>query len=161
MPAMMKYSYERLLQWSECDPAGIIFFPHYAIWMAEGLNMALLSVGYSPTADLPDGGMRGLPSVGYTSRFLSAPRLHELVTHEIEVTEIGGKSIGFAHRFLCAGNVVAEAEEKRVVTISGADGSLKSAEIPAELRAALETDAVHQGPCLPRELQSATALSSR
>ena len=40
---MRHFTYDRRVNWSECDPGGIIFFPHYARWMVDGLNEMFLS----------------------------------------------------------------------------------------------------------------------
>ena len=45
---MRHYTYDRRLNWSECDPGGIIFFPHYARWMVDGLNEMFLGFGDRP-----------------------------------------------------------------------------------------------------------------
>ena len=52
---MSSYSYSRRLNWSECDPGGIVFFPNYARWAVDGLNEMFQSDGYTPNHKLADG----------------------------------------------------------------------------------------------------------
>ena len=52
---MRHYTYDRRLNWSECDPGGIIFFPHYARWMVDGLNEMFLGFGVDPSGRHNDG----------------------------------------------------------------------------------------------------------
>src|SRR4051812_21976078 len=72
---MKTFTYRRL-QWSECDPAGIIFFPHYARWMVEGLHMLFFDIGIDPNGRIDAQHTAGLPSVGISLRFLRPARLH-------------------------------------------------------------------------------------
>ena len=60
---MRTYRYDRLMQWSECDAGGIIFFPNYARWMVDGLNQMFLSLGIDPNAILDAETRGGLPDV--------------------------------------------------------------------------------------------------
>lgn len=142
---MRTLRYERLLQWSECDPAGIIFFPHYARWMVEGLNLLLLGLDIDPNGKTAEGFDKGLPSTGFTMSFHAPAMLHELLVHEVEITKIGTKSIGIRHRFLRGDTVLAAAEETRIWTVDDGTGmrsvpisdavkDLLSAEAPAQHR---------------------------
>lgn len=113
---MLSYSYERTVEWSECDPAGIIFFPRYAEWMVNGVNHMLMSVGFDPTECLDDA-QRGLPCVSYESAFKSPAQLHDRVTHTITVTRLGSSSITFDHTFRTGDRVLAEASDTRVFVL--------------------------------------------
>lgn len=135
---MRTFSYERRLHWGDCDPAGIIFFPNYARWMVEGLNMMLLSIGIDPHKAVDRETFNGIPSVGFSMSFYQPAKLHDLVTHEITVEKIGRSSLGFTHRFLRGGVCLAEAQDNRVwATHSLVDASVKSAPISDEMRALL------------------------
>lgn len=111
---MQTYRYERRLHWSECDPGGIIFFPNYARWIVDGLNEMLLSLGIDPTARYDEHTRGGLPVVQLSMQFFDAPSLHSQVSHEIVVEKIGGKSLGFLHRFWRDETLLMEAHETRV-----------------------------------------------
>ena len=80
---MRHYTYDRRLTWSECDPGGIIFFPHYARWMVDGLNDMFLGFGVDPTGPRGANALGGLPVLALSMKFVSAPVLHDTVTHEI------------------------------------------------------------------------------
>ncbi|CEH50845.1 acyl-CoA thioesterase [Xanthomonas citri pv. durantae] len=154
---MRQFRYERLLQWSECDPAGIIFFPHYARWMVEGVNLLFLALGIDPNGTTDTGAQRGLPSTGFTTQFHAPAKLHDQLVHEISVTRIGSKSLAFRHRFLRDGQCLADAEEVRVWAESDANG-LRTVPIPDEVKALLESDALLTHP-LVRSPDAASPLS--
>ncbi|MPS30590.1 MAG: acyl-CoA thioesterase [Alcaligenaceae bacterium] len=136
---MKTHSYTRILQWGECDPAGIIFFPNYLRWMADGVDQMFLAEGIDPNAAVAPGTRSGIPIVQLSMRFLGAPRLHETVIHQISVERLGGKSLTLHHRFLCGENLLAEADETRVWATfkSPEDSGLNPARIPDRIRAML------------------------
>jgi 4-hydroxybenzoyl-CoA thioesterase len=136
---MKTFTYDRRLQWSECDPAGIIFFPHYAKWMVEGLHMLFFDIGIDPNGRIDSQHTAGLPSVGISLRFHRPARLHEMVTHEITVTKIGRSSLSVKHRFFANGECLAEADDTRVwVSHSLTDASLKSVPFSEDMRRLLQ-----------------------
>jgi 4-hydroxybenzoyl-CoA thioesterase len=137
---MRHYSYDRRLNWSECDPGGIIFFPHYARWMVDGLNEMFLSLGIDPNGPRGENALGGLPVLGLAMKFLSAPALHDTVTHQITVTKVGGKSLAFRHRFLRGDELLMEAEETRVWAEHPLDNprALRTRQVPDNVRALLE-----------------------
>ena len=139
---MRHYTYHRRLNWSECDPGGIIFFPHYARWMVDGLNEMFLGLGIDPNGLRGTNLRGGLPVLGLAMKFLSAPALHETVTHQITVTRIGGSSIAFQHRFLRGDELLMEADETRVWAEHPLDDAraLRARQVPYELRALLEQE---------------------
>ena len=137
---MRHYTYDRRLNWSECDPGGIIFFPHYARWMVDGLNEMFLGFGVDPTGPRGENALGGLPVLALSMRFASAPGLHDTVTHEITVIKVGGKSMTFRHRFLCGDQLLMEAEETRVWAEHPLDNprALLTRQVPDHVRALLE-----------------------
>jgi 4-hydroxybenzoyl-CoA thioesterase len=139
---MRSYRYQRRLHWSECDPGGIVFFPHYARWMVEGLNEMLLSLGVDPNAVHDDNTRGGLPVVQLSMQFFGAPALHAHVWHEILVERIGGKSLSFIHRFLRDDTLLVEARETRVWAVHGIGqaASTQAISVPDAVRALLMDD---------------------
>jgi 4-hydroxybenzoyl-CoA thioesterase len=137
---MRHYTYDRRLNWSECDPGGIIFFPHYARWMVDGLIEMFLSMGIDPTGPRGENALGGLPVLGLSMKFVSAPALHETVTHRITVIKVGGKSMAFQHRFLRGDELLMEAEETRVWAEHPLDNprALRTRQVPDDVRALLE-----------------------
>jgi 4-hydroxybenzoyl-CoA thioesterase len=137
---MHQYTYERRLHWSECDPGGIIFFPNYARWMVDGLNDMFLRLGVDPNGPRGPDALGGLPVMALSMKFVSAPALHEMVTHRISVTKVGGKSLAFQHRFLRGEELLMEAEETRVWAEHphGNPRGMRAMPIPDDVRALLE-----------------------
>lgn len=136
------YRYDRLLHWSECDPGGIIYFPNYARWMTDGVNLMMRSIGIDPNARIDRETTGGLPVLGISLKFYEPPRLHETITHEIEVVKLGGKSLELTHRFWRGETLLAEASDLRVwARHELLDERLTSVPIPDNVRERLSTSA--------------------
>lgn len=132
------YEYERTLWWGDCDPAGIIFYPQYARWMAEGLERLLMDRGLHPGKEFAPGFRFGMPAVKSVIEYKVAAVLHDRVIHRVSVEKIGRKSITFRHVFLRDGQTLAEAEDTRVwAQHSTNDGKIESREVPEDVRALL------------------------
>ena len=84
--------------------------------------------------------MGGLPVLGLSMKFVSAPALHDTVTHQITVMKVGGKSMAFQHRFLRGDELLMEAEETRVWAEHPLDNprALRTRQVPDNVRALLE-----------------------
>lgn len=139
---MRTYSYHRRLHWSECDPGGIIFFPHYARWMVDGLNEMFLILGIDPHAVDDTGERGGLPVVQIAMQFHKAPVLHQTVMHEIQVEKVGGKSLMFRHRFLLGEELLMEAADTRIWATHPSDSpeSMRAVRVPDQVRALLSSN---------------------
>jgi 4-hydroxybenzoyl-CoA thioesterase len=140
--AMRTYSYQRRLHWSECDPGGIVFFPHYTRWMVDGLNEMFLSLGIDPNAVNEAGERGGLPVLQLTMEFHKAPILNQTVTHEIHVEKVGGKSLAFRHRFLRGDELLMEAADTRIWATHSLDNpaSISTLRVPDPVRAVLSSN---------------------
>ncbi len=139
---MRTYRYERTLQWSECDPAGIIFFPNYAIWMVDGLVKMFSSLGIDAHAVIDPKTRQGLPSVQLSMQFIKAPQLLDQVTHEIHIEKIGGTSITVRHRIFQGETLCMEATETRVWATYSLTypPTLAAVTVPDDIRAILSQD---------------------
>lgn len=84
---------DTLVRFSHCDPAGIIFYPHYFV-MFNGLvedwfNHAL-EIDY---ADFITTRRLGLPMVNIQCDFLIPSKIGEVITLTLEVERIGNSSL--------------------------------------------------------------------
>jgi 4-hydroxybenzoyl-CoA thioesterase len=87
---------DMLVRFSHCDPAGIIFYPHYFV-MFNGLvedwfNHAL-EVNY---ADFITTRRMGLPMVNIKCDFVAPSKIGEVITFTLKVERIGSSSLTLA-----------------------------------------------------------------
>lgn len=96
---------DMLVRFSHCDPAGIIFYPHYFV-MFNGLvedwfNHAL-SIDY---AEFITTRRLGLPMVNVQCNFVAPSKIGEIITLTLKVEHIGNSSIQLLVQALFVANV--------------------------------------------------------
>ncbi len=132
------------IEWGDCDPAGIVFYPRYfAIF--DACTMSLFEAAGFPKQDLfRDYDFAGFPMVETRSKFFIPSRFGDDVTVESHVTAWRRSSFDVHHRLLRPdGGLGVQGFETRVWTgRDPADPSrLKSRETPHEIVSRFLTDA--------------------
>jgi 4-hydroxybenzoyl-CoA thioesterase len=122
------------VQWGDCDPAGIIFYPTYFRWMDAATWAYFESVGYTPKRMREE--HLSMPLVSADCQFLS-PALHgDRCEVRSYITRFGGKSFVVAHEMMRNdGTALARGTETRVWGRAGLGKPLKGETIPEELKA--------------------------
>ncbi len=123
------------IQFGDCDPAGIVYYPNYFRFF-DNATAALLSAAFAMHKRnwLAHYGIAGIPMVDTGARFLMPSRFGDVVEISSEITELGRSSFGVKHRLLRDGQLAIEAHEKRVWVVAGEDGSIRSAPLPDAVR---------------------------
>ncbi len=121
------------IEWGDCDPAGIIFYPRY--FEIFDVSTALLfeaALGITKFEMLKRLGVAGTPLVRTRAKFLKPTRFGDDVIVESAIT-FGRSSFEVNHRLTLHGELCAEGAEKRVWTVRDAQGRLASHPIPDEV----------------------------
>jgi 4-hydroxybenzoyl-CoA thioesterase len=132
---MTTFSRERLIRFSHCDPAGIVFYPQYFVmfnglvedWVEEGLD-----IGYRK---LVLDRRIGLPTVHLEADFTAVSNMGDRVTLSLAVERIGTRSITLKMR--CDGSDGQRMAVRQVLVTTSLD-THRAVDIPADLRAAIE-----------------------
>ena len=127
---------ERLIRFSDCDPAGIVFYPQYFVmfnglvedWVNEGL-----ALGYT---DIVIGRRIGLPTVRLEADFTAVSRMGDAVALELAVERLGERSLTLALR--CTGAAGDTRMAMRQVLVSTSLDTHRAIPIPDDLRRAIE-----------------------
>jgi 4-hydroxybenzoyl-CoA thioesterase len=146
------------VEWSNCDPAGIIFNPHYYIWMdagshallkAAGMDLAhaVGSAGSGPSdATKTDDKFKGYPLVTSTAQFHSPALLGDVLTLESTVAKIGNTSFETRHQFFrtepdnTTGLLLCSGSEVRVWGSTDENNALIAVRVPDWIRENLSVD---------------------
>jgi 4-hydroxybenzoyl-CoA thioesterase len=125
-----------LIEWGDCDPGGIVYFPRYLEYGDACTHALFERVGLPKPRMQEKYGIAGIPLVDLRAQFLIPSRYSEMLTIESSVTEWGRSSFSVSHRFLRGKDVAVDVIEKRVWSARAKDGSgrLESLEIPAEVK---------------------------
>jgi len=126
------------IEWSHCDPAGIVFnarFFEFFDWGTWILFEAALGVKPSDLAGTY--GIVGIPLVDASARFIAPARFGDVVELISEVSEFRRSSFDVEHQLSVGGAVAVEGRETRVWAVRDpADAAkIKSQPIPPEVSA--------------------------
>ncbi|MBC7939121.1 MAG: acyl-CoA thioesterase [Chitinophagaceae bacterium] len=140
----MHFSTRRTVRFADCDPAGIVFFPHYMVmlntvveeWFDDGLRI--------PYADLIGARRTGLPSVRLEVDFTAISRHGDVLTQQVGLDRLGRSSLTLRHEFLGA-------------AAAGAPGDSQGLELRLRARQVLVCTSLvtHKPQALPDDLRAA------
>ncbi len=128
------------IEWGDCDPAGIVFFPRYfAFFDTSTTALFERALGMTKFEFLKAYDIIGYPMVDTRARFLEASRFGDEVVIETIVAEIKRSSFNIVHRLLRNEELAVEGFETRVWAgrDPGDPGKLKSRPIPPDVIARL------------------------
>jgi len=128
------------IEWGDCDPAGIVFYPRYfAMFDTSTTYLMERAIGMAKFDYLKAYDFLGHPIVETRAIFRVPTRYGDEVTIETAVAACGRSSIKIEHRLAKAGVLAVEGFETRVfVARDPADPErIKSQPIPPEIAARL------------------------
>ena len=130
---------KRLIRFSDCDPAGIVFYPQYFVmfnglvedWVIEALGI--------PYHALVMERRIGLPTVRLEVDFRAVSRLGDRVTLALQVERLGSKSLTLALQCRSLGDELRMSARQVIVATS--IETHRSIAIPPDMRSAIERGA--------------------
>lgn len=130
----LKHRYASRVEWADCDPAGIVFYPHYFRWFDTGTHRMLEAAGI-PAAELPDRfGALNVPLVDAHAAFKAPCPWRTEIEIESTISEWRGRTFVVSHAiYKDKGETLAvEGHEIRVWGVPHPDkpGAMKAGEIP-------------------------------
>ena len=125
------------IDWADCDPAGIVFYPRFFRMMNTGTHAMFESVGLPFHEMVKRFGTTGVPMLDVQSTFKSPARFGDKVRLESEVTEWRDKTFLVRHVMKIGERVIFEAREVRVWAKLDPDApnGIRAVPIPQELKA--------------------------
>jgi 4-hydroxybenzoyl-CoA thioesterase len=123
------------IEWGDCDPAGIIFYPRY-FEIFDNATAALFerALGMTKFEYLKAYGFAGFPLVDSRARFLRPTRFGDDVTVDSRAA-FGTSSFTVEHRISLSGMPCAECTEKRVWAVRDSGGRITAQPVPDAVRA--------------------------
>ena len=128
--------HEVTVEWGDCDPAGIVYYPSYFKWCDQATYRLFLKAGLKRD-DITSGQWKeGTPLVAAECSFKRASQTGEKLTIESHVEKFGRSSFTIRHVFRDAtGEVAAEGSETRIWAKKAGDArSLEAVPMPADVR---------------------------
>jgi len=124
------------VQWGDCDPAGIIFYPTYFRWMDAACWALFAAVGYDAKRMRAE--HRAMPLVSADCQFLHPAQQGDRCVVRSRIAQFGGKSFVVSHEVVREdGMALAKGSETRVWGgfEEGPGSRLRGQAMPEELKA--------------------------
>jgi 4-hydroxybenzoyl-CoA thioesterase len=123
------------IEWGDCDPAGIVYYPRYfAFFDASTAALFERALGMTKHDYLKAYDFAGHPLVSTQSRFIIPTRFGDDVRIESTITEFRRSSFDLSHRLFKNVALAVEGFETRVwVRGDAANGKIASAPVPQEV----------------------------
>ena len=126
------------VQFGDCDPAGIVFFPNFSRWM-DAASLAFFVQCGVPTMPrvLTSSRHGGTPLLEIHTKFVKAATYGETLVIATCVNEWRGKAFIQHHRVTRDGELICEGSETRVFVIRDAQDAdrLRAIPVPEDIRA--------------------------
>jgi 4-hydroxybenzoyl-CoA thioesterase len=142
---MLDSRMEIRVEWAHCDPATIVYNPHFFDWMDRGTHRLFEAAGFRlEQMTRADPEFRGVPLVRTSATFRAPARVGDRLTLSTRTSRFGGRSFDLEHRFFLADALIVEGAQTRVWgrTAPGQPDTLTAVPLPAEVRAALSASRV-------------------
>lgn len=128
--------HEITVEWGDCDPAGIVYYPAYFRWFDQA-TFRLFRKARLTRDEFADGRFtEGAPLVAAECSFRRASQTGDKLVIESQVEKFGRTSFTVRHVFRDAsGEIAAEGTETRIwARKDGEASTLKAVTIPDEMR---------------------------
>jgi 4-hydroxybenzoyl-CoA thioesterase len=128
-----------LVEWGDCDPAGIVFYPRYIAWFDDCTTALFLAAGMPIQKLFKSHGVLGVPLVDVKARFIVPSSFGDELLAKSRVTEFRRSSFVLLHQYFKNDVLAVEGVETRVWAGLDPDDlkSMKSRPLPAEVIARL------------------------
>jgi 4-hydroxybenzoyl-CoA thioesterase len=123
---MHKSTYGIAVEFGDCDPAGIAFYPNFFRWYDASARHFFLSCGVPPWRELErDHGIVGTPALEVTSRYHSPVTYGDALVVTTWIDEWRGKSFVLRHEIRRGDTLCAEGREVRVFAVRREDDATR------------------------------------
>lgn len=127
------------IQWGDCDPANIVFYPRYFAMFDDSTSALFAAAGVSKQDIVKRFGLVGIPMVDTRAKFYIASTHGDWISIETRVEAFRRSSFDVVHKVYKGERLAIEAFETRVLVGRHPDDpdKLKSAPFPPEIVARL------------------------
>ncbi len=134
---MLIHRTEIHVEWGDCDPLGIVFFPRYFEYFDACTNALFFrALGFPKAQMLRHYQIAGIPLVQASCNFIVPSSFGDTVVVDSSVNEWGASSFSLTHKLFRGDTLAVEGREKRVWTVRDPDdpSKIKSHPIPKEVK---------------------------
>lgn len=130
--------YEIKVQFGDCDPAGIVFFPNFSKWMDAASLHFFMECGVPPWRELKKTtGIIGTPLLEIHTRFMRPATYGETLHVHTSIESWAAKTFVQKHVVMRGDTVLCEGRETRAFVIHPEDAPdrIKAIPVPEDIKA--------------------------
>ncbi len=132
------HAYAVNVQFGDCDPAGIVFFPNFSRWMDEASLAFFMAQGVPPWRELvKTRGIIGTPLLEIHTKFMRPATYGETIHVHTTVEEWAAKTFRHRHVVKRGDTVLCEGTEVRAFCIRDPENPdrIKAIPVPEDIKA--------------------------
>lgn len=122
------------IEWGDCDPAEIVFYPRYFAWFDASTANHFKVAGLPKPELVRKYSVVGFPMVDTRAKFHVPSRYGDEVVIETRITRFGTSSFEVEHKLLRGDTLAVEGFEKRVLVTRSTDGGISSCPVPEDVK---------------------------
>ena len=129
------------VEFGDCDPAGIVWFPNFFRWIDAASRNFFINCGVPPWHETEKTlGVFGTPLVDTHSKFVKTASYGDTLALLVSITEWRDKSFVQTYKVMRGDDLIMECEEVRIFAARRTDGKngIRAVAIPQEIRALCE-----------------------
>ncbi len=133
--------YTQRVEFGDCDPAGIVWFPNFFRWIDAASRHFFIACGVPPWHETEKTlGVFGTPLVDTHAQFVKTASYGDTLSLHVSVKEWRDKSFVQAYRVMRGDDLILECEEVRIFAARRNDGKngIRAVPIPPEIRSLCE-----------------------
>ena len=127
------------VEWGDCDPADIVFYPNYFRWFDASTANHFKAAGLPKTELISQFAVVGFPMVDTGATFHRPSKHGDTLTIETRFTGFGRSSFTVEHRLFNDGELAVEGRETRVLVKRTDDGGIAASPVPEEVKRRFES----------------------
>ncbi len=133
---MLKNSIEIEIEWGDCDPAQIVYYPNFFRWFNFGAHKLFNAAGLPFHELIEARGIVGVPLLDARATFLAPVRFGDIITVTSEITEWRNKSFVVSHQIHNGDVLSVEGREIRawVEKAPGSKKGIRAIPIPDDVK---------------------------
>lgn len=137
---MLSGKHQIRVYWGHCDPAKIVYYPNYYIWVDQASHEMLEKGGLDQLGLRRRYGLRGTVLGSVSAEFKAPSYFGDILDIHSEVANLGRSTFEIEHAIKRGNTLIAQAKELRIWVVDDADSptGIKAAPIPGGVRAVLD-----------------------
>ena len=132
-------TYTARVEFGDCDPAGIVWFPNFFRWIDAASRHFFAECGVPRWEETTKTlGVIGTPLVDTHTRFVKAASYGDTLHIAVRIAEWRDKSFVQTYRVTRGDELILECEEVRIFAARREGGGIRAVPIPPEIRSLCE-----------------------